>query len=131
MLGYLSYVDIKKREVPDLPVLALFLYSLFIVKDFKASLIVGGSIFIFQLLLAVITDGGIGGGDIKLFSVIAFLTGSNLYLLTLPMTVLIIGTLIYFLVAKKDLWGLVPFVPYIFVSFLFYFLLITRGHKSY
>lgn len=98
--------------------LALFLYSLFIVKDFKASLIVGGSIFLFQFLLTVITDGGIGGGDIKLFSVVSFLVGSDLYLLTLPMTVLIIGTLIYFLVVKKDLWGSVPFVPYIFISYL-------------
>lgn len=120
ILGYLSYIDIKKREVPDLPVMTLFLYSFFLIRDMRVSFIVGGCIFLFQLLLAVITNGGIGGGDIKLFSVMAFLMGSDLYLLTLPMTVLIIGTLIYFLMTKRDLWGSVPFAPYIFISFLFY-----------
>ncbi|WP_422445344.1 prepilin peptidase [Thermoanaerobacterium sp. DL9XJH110] len=120
MLGCLSYVDIKKREVPDLAVLALFLYSLFIVKDLKASFIMGGSIFIIQLLLAVVTNGGVGGGDIKLFSVVAFLLGNDLYLLALPMAILMAGTTLYCLITKKGLRYSVPFAPYIFISFLFY-----------
>lgn len=122
-LGYLSYVDVKKREVPDLPVLALFLYSFFIVKDLKASLVMGGITFLIQLILAVITNGGIGGGDIKLFSAVAFLMGHDLYLLALPMAVMMAGTLIYCLAARKGLWCSAPFVPYIFISFIFYFLL--------
>lgn len=123
ILAYLGYTDIRKREVPDLAVLALFLYSFFIVKDFKTSFIAGGSIFIIQLLLAVITDGGIGGGDIKLFSVVAFLLGHDLYLLALPMAVMMGGTLIYCLAKRKGFWCSVPFAPYIFISFIFYFLL--------
>lgn len=120
LLGYLSFIDIKKREVPDLAVLALFLYSFFIVKDLKVSFIAGGSIFIVQLLLSVATNGGVGGGDIKLFSVVAFLLGYDLYLLALPMTVLMVVTILYCFVTKKGLWYSVPFAPYIFISFLFY-----------
>jgi len=123
VLGYLSYTDLQKREVPDLPVLALFLYSLFIVKDFKVSFIMGGIAFLLQLLLAVVSNGGIGGGDIKLFSVVAFLMGYDLYLLALPMAVLMAGTLIFYVATKRGLWWSVPFAPYIFISFLFYFLL--------
>ncbi|WP_213974971.1 prepilin peptidase [Tepidanaerobacter acetatoxydans] len=123
ILGYLSYVDVKKREVPDLLVLALFLYSFFIIQDFKASFVMGGIVSLIQLLLAVVSNGGIGGGDIKLFSAVAFLMGNDLYLLAFPMAVFMAGTLIFCAAAKKGLWCSVPFVPYIFVSFLFYFLL--------
>ncbi|HHW01699.1 MAG TPA: prepilin peptidase [Thermoanaerobacterales bacterium] len=119
LLGYLSFIDIKKREVPDLAVLALFLYSFFIVQDLKASFIVGGSIFIVQLLLSVVTNGGVGGGDIKLFSVMAFLLGYDLYLLALPMAVLMVVTVLYCLITKKGLRYSVPFAPYIFISFLY------------
>lgn len=118
LLGYLSYVDIKKRVVPDLAVLALFLYSFFVVENFKMSIIVGVFVFIINLTLAVITKGGIGGGDIKLMSVLAFAMGEYFFLLVLPLGFFMILTLICCLVAGKGIKFSVPFVPYMFISYL-------------
>jgi leader peptidase (prepilin peptidase)/N-methyltransferase len=118
MLGFLSWADIKKREVPDFAVLALFLYSFFVIENFKMSLIVGSFVFAVNLMLAVVTDGGIGGGDIKLMSVIAFMMGEDFFLLVLPLGFFMVLTLIYCLMTGKDIRYSVPFVPYMFVSFL-------------
>lgn len=120
ILGYLSYVDLQKREVPDLPVLALFLYSLFIVPDLKASFIIGGTVFLFQFLLTVITDGGIGGGDIKLLSVLAFVMEEDFFLVTLFMAAMMIIVFIYSLLNGKGLKFAVPLVPFIFISYISY-----------
>lgn len=118
LLGPLSWVDIKKREVPDPAVLALFLYSLFVCRSFKEGLIIGGLVFVIHLLVAVVADGSIGGGDIKLMSVLAFLLGRDFFLLALPMVGLMTATLVYALVTGKGLRYSVPLVPYLFVSFL-------------
>lgn len=118
LLGYLSYVDIKKRVVPDLAVLALFLYSFFVVKNFRMSIIVGLFVFIINLTLAVITEGGIGGGDIKLMSVLAFVMGEDFFLLLLPLGFFMILTLIHCLITGKGIKFSVPFVPYMFISYL-------------
>lgn len=118
ILGYLSCVDLKKREVPDLPVLALFIYAFFIVKDFKMSLIISLVVFAIHLIGAIISGGGIGGGDIKLMSVLAFALGEDFFLLVVPMAILMITTLIYGLLKGRGINFSVPFVPYIFLSFL-------------
>lgn len=118
LLGYLSYVDIRKREVPDLAVLALFLYSFFVVRNFRESIVVMVFVFILNILIAAITDGGIGGGDIKLMSVLAFLMGDEFFKISLPMFMLMLITSIYCLVTGKGIRYSVPLVPYIFLSLL-------------
>lgn len=118
ILGFLSWIDIKKREVPDIAVLALFLYSFFVVENFKMSLIVGLFVFVLNLVLAVITNGGIGGGDIKLISVLAFMMGEDFFMLVLPLGFFMILTLFYGLITGRGIRYSVPFVPYIFASFL-------------
>jgi leader peptidase (prepilin peptidase)/N-methyltransferase len=104
--------------VPDLAVLALFIYSLFSCRDFKEGLITGGLVFIVHLLVAVAASGSIGGGDIKLMSVLAFLLGRDFFIMVLPLVVLMTATLIYVLVTGKGLRYSIPLVPYLFVSFL-------------
>lgn len=99
-------------------VLALFIYAFFIVEDFKMGLIIGSFVFVIHLTAAVITDGGIGGGDIKLMSVIAFAMGENFFLLIVPISIFMIITLIYGLLKGKGIKFAVPFVPYIFISYL-------------
>ncbi|MCG0275647.1 MAG: A24 family peptidase [Thermosediminibacteraceae bacterium] len=118
LLGYLSYVDLKKREVPDLAVLALFIYSLLACRNLKEGLITGGLVFIVHLSAAVITNGGIGGGDIKLMSVLAFLLGRDFFLMVLPMAWLMIAMLVYALFTGRGLRYSIPLVPYIFISFV-------------
>ncbi|TYP56828.1 prepilin peptidase [Thermosediminibacter litoriperuensis] len=118
LLGYLSYVDLKRREVPDLAVLALFIYSLLACRNLKEGLITGGLVFIVHLSAAVISGGSIGGGDIKLMSVLAFLLGWDFFLMVLPMAGLMTVTLVYALVTGKGLRYSIPLVPYLFASFL-------------
>ncbi|WP_281054647.1 prepilin peptidase [Thermosediminibacter oceani] len=118
VLGYLSWVDIKKREVPDWAVLALFIYSLFACRNLKEGFIIGGFVFITHLLVAIAASGSIGGGDIKLISVLAFLMGRDFFLITLSLAGLMLATLIYALVTGKGLRYSIPLVPYLFLSFL-------------
>ncbi|MGB9841039.1 prepilin peptidase, partial [Thermovenabulum sp.] len=86
--------------------------------DLKEGLITGSLVFTSHILVAAAASGSIGGGDIKLMSVLAFLLGSDFFLLALPMAGLMSVTLIYALIAKKGFRYSVPLVPYIFVSFL-------------
>ncbi|WP_227766330.1 prepilin peptidase [Zhaonella formicivorans] len=125
LLGYLSYVDIKKREVPDAAVLALFLYSLFVLL-FNADrwgMVIGHAllsfkVFISFLLLAFVTQRGFGGGDIKLISALAFFLGDNFFLLAAPAAILMFFTLVWAFGTGKGFRYEIPFVPYIFLSYL-------------
>jgi len=121
LLFYLSYLDLKKREVPDFAVLTLFIYSLFTCKDFKESFLMAVIVFMVLLIPSIIFEGSIGGGDIKLLTALAFFMGKDFSVLALPMFVLLAGTLIYGLIKGKGVKYSVPLVPYVFVSYLFYF----------
>jgi len=134
LLFYLSYLDLKKREVPDFAVLALFIYSLFTCSNFKESFLTAAAVFILLLIPSIIFEGSIGGGDIKLLTALAFFMGKNFSMLALPMFILLVATLIYGLIKRKGLKYSVPLVPYVFVSYLFYFYLevfLWNFHFSY
>lgn len=134
LLFYLSYLDLKKREVPDFAVLTLFIYSLFTCKDFKENFLMAVIVFILLLIPSIIFEGSIGGGDIKLLTTLAFFMGKDFSALALPMFVLLVGTLIYGLIKGKGIKYSVPLVPYVFVSYLFYFSLevfLWNLHFSY
>lgn len=118
MLGYVSYTDLKDRIVPNKIVLILLLYSFFIIEDYKQSIVMGLFVFIAQLAMAVITNGGIGGGDIKLVSVVAFMMGYDIALIALPLAIMMIITMIYCIIAKKGIKYSVPFIPYVFISYI-------------
>lgn len=98
--------------------LALFIYAFFIVKDFKMSIVISIFVFVIHFIAAVISNGGVGGGDIKLLSVIAFAMGEDFFVIVLPMAILMIITLIYGLLKGNGIKFAVPFVPYIFISYL-------------
>jgi len=128
LLGYLSYVDLKKREVPDHAVLALFIYSIFFCKSFKESLIIGCLVFSVNILAAVVTNGGVGGGDVKLMSVLAFYMGRDFFLMAFPMSVLLAAALIYAVATGRGIKYSVPLVPYIFISYLFTEVLLWKAY---
>lgn len=75
LLAVLSYIDIKKREVPHCGVLALFLYVLITTDRITASLFWGIYAFGGSFLVYLITKGGMGGGDVKILSVLGFYWG--------------------------------------------------------
>nr|WP_245301312.1 A24 family peptidase [Thermoanaerobacterium butyriciformans] len=123
ILAYLSYVDLKKREVPDFAVIVLFIYSLFFISNLKESLLMAGIVFILLMITSLISSRSIGGGDIKLLTVLAFFMGKDFSMLALPMFVLLIFSLIYGILKGKGLRHYVPLVPYVFLSYIFYLIL--------
>lgn len=130
LLCVLSLIDIKKREVPHWGVLALFTYALFTVEQFTASLFWGISAFIGLFVLYLVTKGGIGGGDVKLLTVLGFYFGSffPVYLGFLSLTAGI-GFLAGFIFYRRMKFSL-PMVPLMFLAFIMTFLLFLQGFRG-
>lgn len=124
ILGYLSYVDIKKREVPDFWVLTLFIYSFFIHGDFAERFKIGLYVFLILFIVYIVSDKSIGGGDVKLLSVLAFLMGIRFYEFFVLMFVFMTIGFIAGVFKNKNIWFSIPLVPYIFLSFFNWFLLV-------
>lgn len=118
VLSYVSYTDLKNRIIPNEAVLTLLIYSFFIIDNYKQSIVMGLFVFLLHLVLAVITNGGVGGGDIKLMSVMAFMMGFNVTFLVLPLAVMMVLTAIYCITTRKGLKYTVPLAPYIFLSYI-------------
>lgn len=123
LLLVLSVIDIKKREVPHWGVLALFLYSLFTVDRLSASLFWGIYAFLGLWFIFFITKGGMGGGDVKLLTVLAFYLGS---LLPVYLGFLVITSGFGFLISilyYRKLNLTLPLVPFICLAFSLFSLL--------
>lgn len=123
LLLVLSFIDIKKREVPHLGVLALFLYALFFRDISLMSLFWCAYCFIGLGVAYMVTRGGIGGGDIKLLASLAFCLGSffPVYLgcLAVVSGVGFLAGYVYY----KNLSISLPFVPIIFMAYLLFSLI--------
>lgn len=118
LLGFLSYHDVKKREVPNLAVLALFVFSFFLVKDYAVHFNTALHCFAVLILINIITRGGVGGGDIKLLTVLSFFMGEKFYeMMFFAVPVFLTGFTIVFL-KERQLNVEVPMVPFIFLSYV-------------
>ncbi len=120
LLSVLSVIDLKKREVPHWGVLSLFLYALFTADKIADSIFWGIYAFLGLWFIFYITKGGLGGGDVKLLTALAFYLGPMfpIYLGFLTVTSGI-GFLTAFLYYKKFHQSL-PMAPFIFLAFLFF-----------
>lgn len=122
MMIFLSYKDIKTRRVSDKAVILLMMYSILIVEDFKVSVLVGLSIFIMNMLVVLLFKGGIGGGDIKVMTVIAFTLGWDFYFACEVMLVLTLITALYGVVKGNGIKFEVPYIPYICVGYIYIYI---------
>lgn len=118
LLFLLSIIDIKKRVIPHWGVGALFLYTFFVLDDYVQSIFYAGSAFLVLLAVYYLSRGGIGGGDVKLITVLAFYLGNDfpLYIVMLALFSglgFFIGLLWY-----RRLKFSLPFAPFLFVSML-------------
>jgi leader peptidase (prepilin peptidase)/N-methyltransferase len=118
LLAVLSVIDIRRREVPDIAVLAVCLYGLIAGPGIRPGLSAAAPVFVTGLFIAVITDGGLGGGDIKLLTSLAFFLGKDFLLFAWFLAPILIVALVYALITKKGLRFSVPLVPFIFAAFL-------------
>lgn len=108
-----SYIDIKKRIIPDTINIIILIIAIVINKgNIKNNIIPALIIFLITYIVAYITNDGFGGGDIKLLTALALYIGDKIYIITLiaAVTGLIIG-----LIKKQKN---IPFGPYIAFGYI-------------
>lgn len=114
-----ALIDLKHKIIPDKLNLAGFILGLPFIFESKEFLFSGAIGFFagggLLLLIAVLSRGGMGGGDIKLAAVMGLLLGWKYLLVALFLAFLaggIIGTLMLLLRIKK-MKEAIPFGPYL------------------
>ncbi|WP_047155103.1 prepilin peptidase [Aneurinibacillus tyrosinisolvens] len=126
LLVIITVSDLAYRIIPDkvvFPFLALFLILRFFIHPHESyvshliGMVLGFTVF---LLVAIVSRGGMGGGDIKLFAVVGLFLGYPLLLLTILLSTLfgaLYGILlIVFVEAGRKTE--VPFGPFIAIGSL-------------
>ena len=117
----LTMSDLVYRLVPNVILFYSFIilvpYGLYISENSLLNHFVGGLvIFISLLLVALATKGGMGGGDIKLLSLLGLALGIKAILLIF-MIACFVGAIIGLLIKVVDKGvKTLPFVPFIFVG---------------
>lgn len=133
LLTYVAFVDYKLKLVSDYSVLALFLIGLITIipnliagyYSFCIYSVISAIIIPIPLFIgAIISSGGIGGGDVKLVSAIAMILGINrgLFALIFGLMLAVIIQLIQIKVKKLDKKATsFALVPYLAVSSIIMF----------
>jgi leader peptidase (prepilin peptidase)/N-methyltransferase len=125
MLIIVTFVDLERQEIPDEIILfglvAGLIFNLF---DIKANMlsgiigfVLGGGIF---LLIAMLTNGAMGGGDIKLMAVLGLFLGWK-FVLILSLLSFVIGAVVSLILIVAKVKGpkdYIPFGPFIAISAL-------------
>ncbi|MCD8120359.1 MAG: A24 family peptidase [Lachnospiraceae bacterium] len=129
--------DIRSRRIPNLcPALLAAGGAVFLVPEFilfrdevwallSDSILAAVLCLIFFLVIHGLSHGGIGFGDIKLFSALGFLLGAEPLLYTVFFSFLLFAcvSVILLLLKKKRREDTLPFAPFILTGFLGSFLL--------
>jgi leader peptidase (prepilin peptidase) / N-methyltransferase len=112
-------IDLQHQLIPDAlnlagGVIALIalLWSDISFVSAASGFLIGGSIL---LLIAVISRGGMGGGDIKMMAMMGLFLGWRMTLLALFVSFIIggVGSLIFILTGIKGRKDMIPFVPFL------------------
>lgn len=133
LLLIISAIDLESKRIPNLFVLLIFAWSLFwqlvypeqsILSAF-IGLLAGGGVF---LLIALVSRGGMGEGDIKLMGALGFAAGWP-YVCMVFLVAFITGAVtggILVLLKKQTRKSPIPFGPFIAASF---FIVATWGEQ--
>lgn len=125
ILVVLALIDFKYKIIPDkLNLVLLFMAILFIatnnniLESLKSGLLAGGLFF----LIAFITNGGIGGGDIKLISILGLILGFYPIIIVITFTFILaaICSIILLLFKKTSLKTSIPLAPFISLISIIY-----------
>jgi len=124
------FIDLDHSIIPDELVIAGFISAAayliwgwtsgtlpFNPLDHGAGFLIGGGIYLF---LAVITKGGMGGGDIKLMAMLGFWLGASgiLWIILLSSNIGAVVSLLLIALKLKSRKDYIPFGPFIVVSAL-------------
>ena len=124
LLLIISFIDVDEGIIPNRLVLILLVWSIswqLLYADISlmaaiAGLVAGGGLF---FLIAVLSKGGMGGGDIKLMAVLGFAIGSPLVFVVFLLAFLLgaaVGAALL-LTGKKTRRDPLPFAPFLSLSF--------------
>lgn len=124
LLLILSVIDLDSKTIPNIFVIIIFAWALFWQTispaiswaDAALGLLAGGGI---TLLIALLSRGGMGGGDIKLLAALGFLAGWLDLLLIFFIAVLLgaIAGLAVMVIQKKSGKTAIPFGPFIAAAY--------------
>lgn len=114
ILLFTSYKDLKTREIPDTVHILIILTALIQIDPINSLL--GFFIVPFPfLIVALINEGGIGGGDIKLVGACSFLVGIKYGILACTIS-MILAVFINLLI-KNSRQKSFPLAPYLAAGF--------------
>lgn len=120
LLIVITFIDLERQEIPDeLIIFGLIAGLLINLYHIKAHMIIGilgfilgGGLF---LIIAMVTSGAMGGGDIKLMAVLGLFFGWK-YIIMIALFSFIIGAVVSLLLVafkKKGRKDFIPFGPFI------------------
>lgn len=126
-----ALTDYKRCRIPNTLIVTglvsravIYIAELFIAGEYFKSIIINDLLgfaigFVMLFVIAVITKGGIGFGDVKLFGVIGLMAGSGGVFAILFLSLLFssIVSVILILLRKKTLKSSVPMAPFIYAGF--------------
>jgi len=118
----ITFIDLKHQIIPDELVIIIFvcgIISIFLSGRSPWEHIIGFfAVSLFLLLVAFLSKGGMGGGDIKLMAVAGLFLGWKLILLSL-MIASVVGSVVsigLLILKKVDRKSMVPFGPFLSIG---------------
>lgn len=118
LLIKIGYIDYNQKIIPDKFNLILVLLGIFnLILNFqncKIYIALAAITFAVFLFLTIITDGGIGGGDIKLFTVLGLIFGNDILIIIIAsFTIATIVSIIRVMLRQINMKESIALAPYI------------------
>ncbi len=121
LLIKIAYIDHKQKIIPDRLNIIIALLGIFnLIFNFencKIYIVSCAITFAVFLFIAIITDDGMGGGDIKLFTELALIFGPEImFIITITFTLAIFVSVPKVLLKRINMKKSIALAPYIFTS---------------
>lgn len=119
--GYAAATDLKRREIDHwVPVtVAVYgtVYQLLYAHRLPEALICTAAVFAVLFAVFAVSNGGFGGGDVKLLTSLALFYGSNIFVVVFASCIIgAIYGIIQAIVTRRGLKTESPFAPAVFLS---------------